>query len=97
MFEDKLKKKKTNIQHKQNTTPCDASVERFYLIWSTSGSFWHHVDISGFIVIHCQLTLGTRQVVGCPFTTDGLAPSDAEYRAALKIPTNKQTNKRETI
>lgn len=30
---------------------------KFYLIWSTFGSLWHHVDVSGLIVVHGYFTL----------------------------------------
>lgn len=62
----------------------------FYLIWSTFGSFWHHVDVSGLIVIHGYFTLYAEHSVGCSFTCDGLTPSSTKYRSTLEIPTKKK-------
>lgn len=86
-----------NIPHNQ-TNPTKLHVEcllseGFYLIWSTFGSFWHHVHVSGLIVIHSYFTVKAEQRVWRPFTCDGLSPSPAKYGSTLYIPRKeKSTN-----
>lgn len=87
-----------NRQQNYNKTSYNVSPRWiFYLIWSTSGSLWHHVDVSGLIVVHGQFTLGAEHSVGRSFTCDGLASSATEYRSTLQIPTKKEQNDQEVV